>query len=225
MYVLHYPRTLGGGGGCAASLTGMQAGQSSISGAWLFTPALHHDHRGVFCESFTRRSFEDAVGHALLVKQSNVSVSSRGTVRGIHFADVPPGQAKYVQCYSGRIMDVVVDIRVGSPTFGQWEAVELNSDSRQAIYLAEGLGHAFCALSETATVGYMCSEPYSPEHEHSIHPLDPALDIAWPQDFDIHLSTKDAAAPSIAEALSLGILPTYSHCVQQYAALGDRESS
>lgn len=225
MHTLHDPRTLGGGGGCAASLTGMQAGQTSISGAWLFTPALHHDHRGVFCESFTRHSFEDAVGHALSVKQSNVSVSSRGTVRGIHFADVPPGQAKYVQCYAGRIMDVVVDIRVGSPTFGQWEAVELNSDSRQALYLAEGLGHAFCALTESATVGYMCSEPYAPEREHGIHPLDPALDITWPQEFDIHLSAKDAAAPSIDEALSLGILPTYSHCVQQYAALGNRESS
>lgn len=117
----------------------------------------------------------------------------------------------------------MVDIRVGSPTFGQWEAVVLDSDSRKALYISEGLGHAFCALSPTATVGYMCSEPYTPEREHGVHPLDPELAITWPQDLEIHLSAKDAAAPSLSEALSLGILPTYDDCLKQYAALGDRD--
>ena len=122
-------------------------------------------------------------------------------------------------------MDVVVDIRVGSPTFGQWEAVELNSDSREALYLAEGLGHAFCALSESATVNYMCSEPYTPAREHGIHPLDPDLGITWPRQFELHLSAKDSIAPSLTEALSLGLLPTYEVCDRHYVSLRNRDRS
>ena len=197
----------------------MQVSPTSIPGSWLFTPTLHHDDRGLFCESFTRRSFVDSVGHSLDVKQTNVSVSSRGTLRGIHFADIPPGQAKYVQCYAGRILDVVVDIRVGSPTFGQWASVELSSESRQALYISEGLGHAFCALSENATVGYMCSEPYAPTREHGINPLDPDLAIAWPTGLDLQLSPKDASAPSFAEAVETGLLPQWSECQEFYTAL------
>ena len=199
----------------------MQVSPTSIPGSWLFTPTLHSDDRGIFCESFTSRSFVDSVGHSLDVKQTNVSVSSRGTLRGIHFADVPPGQAKYVQCYAGRILDVVVDIRVGSPTFGTWEAVELNSESRQALYIAEGLGHAFCALSESATVGYMCSEPYAPTREDGIHPLDSDLGITWPAALDLQLSPKDAAAPSFAEAIETGLLPQWDECQGFYAVLSD----
>lgn len=199
----------------------MQVSPTSIPGSWLFTPTLHRDDRGMFCECYTSRSFVDTVGHALDVKQANVSVSSRGTLRGIHFADVPPGQAKYVQCYAGRILDVVVDIRVGSPTFGQWEAVELNSETRQALFISEGLGHAFCALSESATVGYMCSEPYAPTREHGIHPLDPDLAITWPGDLDLQLSPKDAAAPSFAEAGETGLLPRWSECEEFYSVLRD----
>ena len=195
----------------------MQVSPTSIPGSWLFTTTLHSDDRGIFCESFTSRSFVDSVGHSLDVKQTNVSVSSRGTLRGIHFADVPPGQAKYVQCYAGRILDVVVDIRVGSPTFGTWEAVELNSESRQALYIAEGLGHAFCALSESATVGYMCSEPYAPVREHGVHPLDSELGIAWPANVDLQLSPKDAAAPSFSEAIESGLLPRWAECQRFYA--------
>ena len=189
----------------------------------MFSPQLNPDDRGLFLESFTQRSFREATDHNFLLQQSNLSFSHRGTIRGIHFATVPPGQAKYVQCYQGAILDLVVDVRVGSPTFGQWEAVELDSHSRKAVYIAEGLGHAFCALSETATVGYMCSEPYAPEREFGVHPLDNELAIAWPQEFEILLSPKDAAAPSLHEASSLGILPTYDECLHQYAALGDRD--
>lgn len=172
----------------------------------------------MFLEAFTQSSFQEAVGHALAVKQTNISVSSRGTVRGIHFADVPPGQAKYVQCVEGQILDVVVDLRVDSPTFAQWEAVSLDSETRQALYLAEGLGHAFCALSSTATVGYMCSEPYRPASEHSVHPLDTDLAIDWPQDFDLQLSGRDSAAPSLEEAERLGILPRWDDCQDFYNA-------
>lgn len=203
----------------------MQVSQTSIPGSWLFTPTLRPDDRGVFLESFTQESLELAVGHAMDVRQANVSFSSRGVLRGIHFADVPLGQAKYVQCYAGRIMDVVVDIRVGSPTFGKWAAVELNSDSRQALYIAEGLGHAFCALSASATVGYMCSEPYAPTREHGIHPLDPTLGIAWPAHLDLKLSPKDAGAPSLADAAESGLLPKWDQCQEFYLRLRDLKDS
>jgi dTDP-4-dehydrorhamnose 3,5-epimerase len=183
----------------------------SIEGVWEFTPLLRPDDRGVFLESFKAEQFDLAVGHPLALQQMNISVSRAHTVRGVHFADVPPGQAKYVQCFSGRILDVVVDIRVGSPTFGTWDAVELDDESRKGLYLAEGLGHAFCALSDTVVVGYLCSEPYAPMREHGIHPLDPQLDLPWP-DGDLVLSPKDSAAPTLAEAAASGLLPDYQAC-------------
>ncbi len=190
----------------------MKATPLTIEGAWAFTPVLRPDDRGVFLESFKASVFEEAVGHMFDLQQMNISVSRAGTVRGVHFADVPPGQAKYVQCFSGRILDVVVDIRVGSPTFGQWDAIELDDESRTGLYLSEGLGHAFCALSDTVTVGYLCSEPYAPAREHGIHPLDPALALPWPS-ADVVLSPKDAAAPTLAEAQAGGLLPYYDECL------------
>lgn len=190
----------------------MDATPTAIEGAWVFTPILRGDDRGVFLESFKDDVFRESFGYSFDLKQMNVSVSKFGTVRGIHFADVPPGQAKYVQCFDGRILDIVVDIRIGSPTFGAWEAVELDAQERKALYLAEGLGHAFCALTESVTVGYLCSEPYAPDREHGIHPLDPDLALPWPAGSDSVLSTKDAAAPSFAEATASGLLPDYQAC-------------
>jgi dTDP-4-dehydrorhamnose 3,5-epimerase len=184
----------------------------SIDGVWQFSPILRADDRGVFLESFKADVFEDAVGRAFDLKQMNISVSKKGTVRGVHFADVPPGQAKYVQCFAGRILDVVVDIRVGSPTFGQWDAAELDADSRTGLFIAEGLGHAFCALTESVTVGYLCSTPYSPTREHGVHPLDPALELPWPTGANALLSDKDQSAPTLAEALEVGLLPTIEQC-------------
>ena len=193
----------------------------SIPGLWRFDPVLRPDDRGVFLESFKESVFTETVGHSLHLAQMNISVSRSGTVRGIHFADVPPGQAKYVQCFTGRILDIVVDIRVGSPTFGQFESVELDSESRSGLYIAEGLGHAFCALSDSATVGYLCSEGYSPEREHGIHPLDPELNLPWPQGAASVLSPKDSAAPLLAAALEAGMLPDYSQCVAWVSGLGN----
>ena len=173
---------------------------------------LRRDDRGVFLESFKQDVLTQSLGHALDLQQMNISVSKQGTVRGIHFADVPPGQAKYVQCFSGRILDVVVDIRVGSPTFGHWEAIELDDQSRTGLYISEGLGHAFCALTESVTIGYLCSQPYAPGREHGINPLDPALALPWPSGLDAVLSPKDAAAPTLAEAAAAGLLPEYAAC-------------
>lgn len=190
----------------------MEARALSIEGAWVFTPVLKTDDRGVFLESFKQSVFVEATGRPFSLKQMNVSVSRLGTVRGVHFADVPPGQAKYVQCFHGRILDIVVDLRVGSPTFGQWEAIELDAESRQSAFISEGLGHAFCALTESATIGYLCSEPYAPSREHGINPFDKDLSLPWPKDLDLHLSPKDTSAPSLLESMANGMLPAFSVC-------------
>ena len=197
----------------------MEVDKLSIPGTWLFKPVLRPDDRGVFLESFKSNVFVEAVGRGIDLAQMNISVSRGGTVRGVHFADVPPGQAKYVQCFDGRILDIVVDIRVGSPTFGQWDAVELDSESRTGLFIEEGLGHAFCALSEVATVGYLCSEGYAPSREHGVHPLDPEIGIQWPEDGEIVLSSKDAAAPTLAEAKDQGLLPDFAECKSFIAGL------
>jgi dTDP-4-dehydrorhamnose 3,5-epimerase len=185
----------------------------SIEGAWQFTPLLRADDRGVFLEAFKESVFTETVGHAFNLAQMNISVSRVGTIRGVHFALVPPGQAKYVQCLAGSILDIVVDIRVGSPTFGQFDAVELDDQSRSGLYVAEGLGHAFCALSDSATVGYLCSTPYAPGREFGIHPLDPALGLPWPDAAGSVLSEKDDAAPTLAQAAEQGLLPGYAECI------------
>jgi dTDP-4-dehydrorhamnose 3,5-epimerase len=143
-------------------------------------------------------------------------------LRGVHFADVPPGQAKYVSCPSGSVLDVVVDVRVGSATFGRWQSVLLDDHDRRALFLSEGLGHAFLALSPTATVTYLCSTGYAPGRERGIHPLDPALGIAWPDGITPILSAKDAAAPTLAQAEAAGLLPTWADCLAFTRSVGVR---
>ncbi len=138
-----------------------------VDGAWVFTPRIHRDRRGSFLEWFRNAEVLADIGRSLDVAQANCSVSMRGAIRGVHFSDVPPGQAKYVTCVSGSILDVVVDLRVGSPGYGRWAAVPLNAESRCAVFIAEGLGHGFITLSDKATVLYMCSTPYAPAHEHA----------------------------------------------------------
>lgn len=194
----------------------MQIRPLAVVDAFEVTPVQHRDDRGTFLEWFKREPFEDATGHRLDLAQANCSVSARGVVRGIHYADVPPGQSKYVTCFAGSVLDVVVDLRVGSPTFGVVDSVVLDAAERRAVFIAEGLGHAFMALSEQATVGYLCSQPYAPEREHGLHPLTDGLDLPWPADVPPLLSPKDAAAPSFAQAQTLGALPTYADCRAWY---------
>ena len=185
-----------------------------IQGAWEITTKHFGDDRGVFLEWFKQPVFADTVGHDFTLAQANCSVSAAGVLRGIHYADVPPGQAKYVTCPSGAILDVVVDLRVGSDTFGQWDAVQLDSVKRNAIYLSEGLGHGFLSLKDASTIMYLCSTPYNPAGEHEVHPLDPAIGIDWPtigidgQALSFELSAKDQAAPTLAEAREAGALPS-----------------
>lgn len=191
----------------------------SIEGAWAFTPPIYRDNRGSFHEWFQGREFTDTLGYPLEIAQANCSVSRRGVIRGIHFADVPPGQAKYVSCAAGAILDVVVDLRVGSPTYAAWAAVRLDDEDRRAVFLSEGLGHSFMALSEQATVLYLCSTPYAPAREHSVDALDPDIGIEWPLDVKPVLSDKDAAAPSLRTAQSAGLLPDYASCLAYAAEL------
>ncbi|MFF5107486.1 dTDP-4-dehydrorhamnose 3,5-epimerase [Streptosporangium sp. NPDC000509] len=190
-----------------------------IEGAWVFEPEVFPDDRGSFHEWFRAESFREATGRPLALSQANYSVSRRGTLRGVHFADVPPSQAKYLKCVKGAVFDVVVDIRVGSPTFGRWESVILDDKDHRAVYVSEGLGHAFMALTDDATVVYLCSEGYAPRREHGIDPLDPELGIDWPAGVTPLLSDKDATAPTFSEARRQGLLPAYEECSRFYARL------
>ena len=130
-------------------------------------------------------------------------------LRGLHFAQLPPSQAKYVTCVRGAVFDVVVDIRVGSPTFGQWDSVLLDDRSRRTVYISEGLAHGFLALHDDSTVMYLCSAGYDPAREHTILATDPALDIDWPSRRRTVLSDRDAEAPTLAEVQAAGLLPTW----------------
>lgn len=197
----------------------MQVRPLAVAGAFEITPRQFPDERGVFLESFRGDLLAAHVGHRLDVVQTNVSVSSRGTLRGIHFADVPIGQAKYVTALTGSLIDYVVDLRVGSPTFGQVDSVLLDATDRRAVYLAEGLGHAFLALEDGTTAHYLCGAAYDPAAEHGIDPLDPEVALALPAGIDIRLSPKDAGAPSLAAASAQGMLPTWGACASWYEHL------
>jgi len=189
----------------------------AIPGSFVFTPRQFGDDRGLFLEWFKTTHFAEAAGHPLDLQQANLSVSGAGVIRGIHFSDVPPGQAKYVMCPKGAVLDVIVDIRLGSPTFGRWDSVLLDDVNRKCVYLAEGLGHSFLSLEDESTVIYLCSSGYNPGAEHGIHPMDPEIGIEWPsvgrngEALEFELSAKDAGAIGITEASESGLLPSYNH--------------
>lgn len=193
----------------------MKSRPLAVSGAWEFTPILRGDARGVFSEVFKAEVISETIGHRFDLAQVNLSVSAAGVLRGVHFADVPPGQAKYVTCARGAILDVIVDIRVGSPTFGTYDTVLLDDVDRRTVYLSEGLGHAFCSLADDSTVTYLCSTGYNPAAEHGINPLDSELGIEWPSHsrdgtpLVFELSAKDTEAPGLNEARDAGLLPQY----------------
>lgn len=184
-----------------------------VEGAWRVAPQVHRDSRGSFLEWFSSDDFVGAIGYPFRTAQVNCSVSRHGVLRGIHFSAAPPGQAKYVMCVSGAVFDVVVDLRVGSPGFGRWEGLRLDDQNRHAAFVSEGLGHGFVVLSAEATLMYLCSTPYAPTREHGVHPFDPDLGIVWPTGVEPILSTKDAKAPSLENALHDGLLPVYEDCV------------
>lgn len=209
----------------------MEICELNIAGAWEITPRQFPDDRGLFLEAYKSSAFVETVGHALDVRQVNTSVSKAGTVRGIHYAQIPPSQAKYVMCTRGAVLDFAIDIRLGSPTFGAYDTVLLDDVDRRAIYLSEGLGHMFVALEDNSTVTYLCSAEYNPEREHGINPLDSTLAIDFPacgrdgSPFELLLSPKDTDAPSLKEMEDVGLLPTWKECKDFMESLGANNPS
>lgn len=202
----------------------MQIRELSVPDSYEITPSQHADDRGVFLEWYRFDRLEETVGHSLDLKQGNTSVSKRGSVRGIHFADIPPSQAKYVTAMRGAVLDYVVDIRVGSPTFGRWDTVLLDDEERRAIYVSEGLGHCFVALTDNATVSYLVTDVYNPSREHGINPLDKDIALVFPPEAgDLLLSPKDTDAPGLADAAASGGLPTWAAARAFYASLNGEE--
>lgn len=198
----------------------MQIRELSIPDSFEITPIQRSDDRGVFLEWYRFDLLAEAVGHPLDLRQANSSVSKKGVVRGIHFADIPQGQAKYVTAMHGAVLDFVIDIRVGSPTFGHWDAVRLDTVDRRAIYIAEGLGHAFVALTPDATVSYLVSDTYNATREHGINPLDKRVALVFPDEAgELLLSPKDTDASSLDEAAASGLLPMWDDARRFYDSL------
>jgi len=179
-----------------------------IDGAWVANSPVWSDDRGFFREWFKFENVKTAIGREFGIEQANISLSSAGTLRGIHYSMAPRGQAKWITCVSGSIQDVIVDIRPNSKTFGQWIDVELKGDSGIAVLISEGLGHGFLALEDNTAVAYLVSTPFSPTDEFEINPLDEKIGIKWGMDLNsLKISGKDRIAPTLAERLTSGELP------------------
>lgn len=198
----------------------MQIRELTVPDAFEVIPQQLEDNRGSFLEWYRFDKLADVIGHPLQLRQANMSVSKRGVVRGIHFADFPLGQAKYVTAVHGAVLDFVVDIRIGSPSFGTWDTVLLDTLDRRAIYIAEGLGHAFVALTDDATVSYLVSDTYNPSAEHAINPLDPQLGLVFPTEAgEPIISSKDRDAPTLSQAQEQDLLPEYEAARAYYESL------
>jgi dTDP-4-dehydrorhamnose 3,5-epimerase len=189
----------------------MKVSPLQIDGSWLIELSKFQDSRGYFYETFREDVAEKHFGRKFQVKQSNTSVSRKGSIRGIHYALIPPSQAKYVQCQKGSIIDYIIDIRIGSPTFSQYVEINLSDTNSQALFIEEGLAHAFVALEDGTIVTYFVSEKYNPDKEKGINPFDKDLKISWP-DIKLIVSDKDKSAPTLEEAKESGLLPLLQDC-------------
>jgi dTDP-4-dehydrorhamnose 3,5-epimerase len=189
----------------------------AVRDAYRISPERLLDERGHFYEALRQDEFFDATGHRFRVRQANYSVSRRDVLRGIHGVATPDGQAKYVTCVRGAVLDIVVDLRPGSPTYLAHAANRLDAESGLALYIAEGLGHAFLALTDGACMSYLCSTSYEPGTPFEVNPLDPELDLPWELRGPPILSAKDRNAPTVAEAVAGGLLASFDTCREQYA--------
>lgn len=179
-----------------------------IKGVWLAESLVWSDDRGFFREWFKSEDVIAATGRGFGIEQANISLSTAGTLRGIHYSIATRGQAKWITCVSGSIQDVIVDIRPDSKTFGQWIDVELKGNSGEAILISEGLGHGFLALEDNTAVAYLVSTPFSPADEFEINPLDEKIGIKWGMDLDsLKISSKDKIAPNLEQQRLNGKLP------------------
>jgi dTDP-4-dehydrorhamnose 3,5-epimerase len=168
--------------------------ETQLSGPVLIEGVLHGDSRGFFTETYRRDAFTELGVHDEFV-QDNHSRSTRGVLRGLHYQ---VGQAKLVRCPRGSILDVWVDLRRGSPTFGEWESAELSDENARQIYIPNGFAHGFCVTSEIADAAYKVSTYYDPSAEAGIAYDDPEIGIRWP-DIELRVSERDAAAPRLAD--------------------------
>ncbi|MEV5986230.1 dTDP-4-dehydrorhamnose 3,5-epimerase family protein [Streptomyces sp. NPDC052051] len=187
----------------------MRIEETGIPGTYVIEPEHLPDDRGVFYESMRSDELERSAGVLFRPRQINYSVSRRHTLRGIHSVRIPPGQAKLVTCVRGALRDIVVDLRVGSPTFGAHRVTELDAASGRSVYVPEGVGHGFLALTDDTCVCYVVSTTYVPGTQIDINPLDPDLDLPWECAGTPLISDKDAHAPLLAEALAAGLLPDF----------------
>ncbi|GAA3343132.1 dTDP-4-dehydrorhamnose 3,5-epimerase [Amorphoplanes nipponensis] len=196
----------------------MQIRPLTVLDAYRVTPDKIVDERGCFYETLRYDTLLEQTGHDFTPRQVNHSVSRANTVRGIHGVRLPAGQAKFVSCVRGAVADIVVDIRPGSPTFGRHHVNRLSAENGVSVYVAEGLGHGFVALTDEACVQYLCSTTFVPGTPLEIDPMDPALDLPWPLAGPPLMSAKDAGAPTLAEAADRGLLAGYDECLRHYAA-------
>ena len=179
----------------------MKAQSLAIPDVILFEPTVFGDERGFFFESFSERTFKDAVGYVPRFVQDNHSKSSWGVLRGLHYQVAPCAQGKLVRVVQGSVFDVAVDIRKHSATFGQWVGTILSAENKKQLWIPEGFAHGFVTLSDTAEFLYKTTNFYSPEHERAIAWNDPTLAIDWGFEGEPVVSAKDAAAPSFADAV------------------------
>ena len=179
-----------------------------IEGAWLAEFPVWSDDRGFSHESFKSEKIKKITGRNFNVEQANISSSTKGVLRGIHYSMAAKGQAKLVTCASGLIKDVIVDIRPTSETYGKWIEIELSGATGKSVLIGEGLGHGFISLKDSSLVVYLLTSPYSPNEEFEINPLDPALGIDWGiSSSELILSEKDKDAPTLKERSIQGKLP------------------
>jgi len=181
-----------------------------IEGVWVAESPVWSDDRGFFREWFKSEDIKNATGRDFGIEQANISLSSRGTLRGIHYSMAPRGQAKWITCVAGLIKDVIVDIRPESKTFGQWHEIELSGNSGHAVFISEGLGHGFVSLKDNTAVAYLVSTPFSPIEEFEINPLDEEIGVNWGmKQSELKISEKDRMAPSLKFLKSTGKLPIH----------------
>ena len=182
----------------------------AIHGCYVIEHKVFPDERGLFREWFKAADLA-GINSDFSVQQANYSHSKMGVLRGIHYSLAPQGQAKLITCAQGKVLDVLIDLRKGSPTYLSVEYVELTSDSGKTVFIASGVGHGFVVQSEDASVVYLTSSAFSPEFEKNLSPLDPVLGINWalPKGVNLILSAADKEAPTLTELEKSGLLPRY----------------
>jgi dTDP-4-dehydrorhamnose 3,5-epimerase len=174
----------------------MKTSPTPLTGVLLVEPKVFSDERGFFYESWNQSRFNDALGQSLHFVQDNHSRSTQGVLRGIHFQRAPHAQGKLVRCVAGRVFDVAVDLRIGSPTLGAWVGYELSADNHRQLWIPAGFGHGFLVLSPSADIIYKTTAPYAPASEGVLRFDDPDIGIEWPEvDCPLLLAPKDAQAP------------------------------